>query len=104
MTSNGILQIAIFFLVILALTKPLGIFMARLFDGKRTFLHPVLRPFEVLTYKLCGVHENDEQPWTRYTASLLAFSVLSFLFVYGLQRLQGILPLNPQGFNAGNVT
>src|SRR5580692_8968754 len=99
MTSNGILQIAIFFLVILALTKPLGIFMARLFDGKRTFLHPVLRPFEVLTYKLVGVKEDSEQRWTHYAASLLAFSVFSFLFVYALQRLQGMLPFNPQGFN-----
>jgi K+-transporting ATPase ATPase A chain len=104
MTSNGILQIVFFFLVILALTKPVGIFMARLFDGKRTFLHPVLRPFEVLTYKLVGVKEDCEQRWTRYTASLLAFSVFSFLFVYALQRLQGVLPFNPQGFNATNVT
>src|SRR6201996_8378720 len=104
MTQNGLLQILIYFGIVLALTKPMGLFMARLFDGKRTFLHPVLRPLEILTYKLIGVNEGTEQRWTQYTASLLAFSIFSFLFVYALQRLQGILPLNPQGFNAGSVS
>ena len=103
MTPNGILQIVVYFLIILALTKPIGVFMARLFEGKRTFAHPVLRPLEVLTYKMAGIKEETEQRWTTYTASLLAFSVVSFLFVYLLQRLQGILPFNPQGFNASNV-
>ncbi|HEY3939026.1 MAG TPA: potassium-transporting ATPase subunit KdpA [Bryobacteraceae bacterium] len=101
MTPNGVLQIVIYFLVILALTKPVGAFMARLFEGKRTFLHPVVRPLEVLTYKLVGVAEQTEQRWTQYTASLLAFSIFSVLFVYLLQRLQGVLPLNPQSFGAG---
>ena len=100
MTQNGILQIVVYFLIILALTKPSALFMARLFEGKRTFLHPVLRPLETLTYKLVGVNERTEQRWTQYTASLLAFSIFSFLFVYLLQRLQGALPLNPQGFDA----
>lgn len=104
MTANGIFQISVFFLVILALTKPVGIFMARLFEGKRTFLHPMLQPFETLTLRAIGVSKNTEQRWTQYTASLLAFSVFSFLFVYVLQRLQGFLPLNPQGFSATNVT
>ncbi len=103
MTSNGILQILVFFLIILALTKPVGLFMAGLFEGKKTFLHPVLRPLEVLSYKLIGVKENTEQRWTQYTASLLAFSIFSFLFVYALQRLQGFLPFNPQGFNHTQV-
>src|SRR3984893_6874238 len=98
MTSIGILQIAAFFGLILLVTKPLGLFMSRLFQGERTFLHPVMRPLEVLVYKLCGVREDDEQRWTRYAASLLSFSIFSFLFVYGLLRLQGLLPLNPQGF------
>ncbi len=98
MTSNGILQILIFLLIIFALTKPMGTFMAALFEGKRTFLHPVMRPVELLLYKLIGVTETAEQRWSQYTASLLAFSVFGFLFVYLLQRLQGILPLNPQGF------
>ncbi|MFL6450207.1 MAG: potassium-transporting ATPase subunit KdpA [Bryobacteraceae bacterium] len=104
MTAYGILQIAMFFLLILALTKPAGVFMARLFEGKRTFLHFLCRPTEVLCYKVIGVHEETEQRWTQYAASLLAFSVFSFLFVYLLQRLQGILPFNPQGFNSTNVT
>jgi K+-transporting ATPase ATPase A chain len=104
MTPNGLLQIAIYFLIILAVAKPMGVFMAKLFEGKRTFLHPVLRPVETLAYKLVGVNEVTEQRWTQYTASLLAFSIFSFLFVYLLQRLQGILPLNPQGFGASQTT
>ena len=104
MTTNGILQIAVYFLVILALAKPMGSFMAALFEGKRTFLHPVIRPLEVLAYKLIGVNEKTEQRWTQYTAALLAFSIFSFLFVYLLQRLQGFLPFNPQGFSGKLVT
>ena len=104
MTPNGILQIVVYFLIILALTKPMGVFMARLFEGKRTFAHPVLRPLEALTYKMAGIKEDTEQRWTTYTASLLAFSIVCFLFVYLLQRLQGILPFNPRGFNAALVT
>ncbi|MGH9693472.1 MAG: potassium-transporting ATPase subunit KdpA, partial [Bryobacteraceae bacterium] len=103
MTPNGVLQIVVYFLIILTLTKPLGVFMARLFNGQRTFLHPLLRPFEVWTYRLAGVDERTEQRWTQYTASLLAFSIFSFLFVYLLERLQGVLPLNPQGFGATQV-
>ena len=103
MTSIGVLQILLFFGIILGLTKPVGLFMSRLFQGERTFLHPLLRPLEVVIYKICGVREKDEQRWTHYTASVLAFSLLSFLFVYVLQRMQGILPLNPQGFGAGQV-
>jgi K+-transporting ATPase ATPase A chain len=103
MTSIGILQILLFFGIILVLTKPVGLFMSRLFQGERTFLHPVLRPLEAGIYKICGVRERDEQTWTHYTASVLAFSLLSFLFVYALMRLQGLLPLNPQGFGAGQV-
>ncbi len=104
MTGNGIFQIVVFFLIVLALTKPVGLFLARLFEGKRTFLHPILRPVEVVSYKLIGVSEGGEQRWTEYAASLIAFSVFSFVFVYLLQRLQGVLPLNPQGFNGTNVT
>jgi K+-transporting ATPase ATPase A chain len=103
-TSNGVLQIVVFFLIILALAKPMGVFMARLFEGKRTFLHPILRPLEVASYKIIGIREDAEQRWTQYAASLIAFSILSFAFVYLLQRLQGILPLNPQGFNGTNVS
>jgi len=103
MTSIGILQIALFLGLIVVCTKPLGSFMARLFEGERTFLHPMFRWLEVLTYKVSGIHEDVEQKWTHYTASLLSFSIFSFLILYLLQRLQGFLPFNPQGFNASNV-
>ena len=104
MTSIGILQILVFFGLILLVTKPVGLFMSRLFQGERTFLHPVLRPVEVLVYKLCGVREDEEQRWTQYTASLLASASSRFLFPYALMRLQGLLPLNPQGFGASQVS
>ncbi len=100
MTSNGLLQIGAYFLVILALTKPMGIFLARLFQGERTFLHPVLRPLERLIYRLAGVRQDVEQRWTEYAASLLSFSFFSFLSVYAIERLQALLPLNPAGMSA----
>src|ERR1700676_5353078 len=103
MTSIGVLQIAIFFGLILICTKPLGAFMANVFEGRRTFLHPALRWLEVLTYKVIGVQEEVEQRWTQYTAALLSFSVFGFLFTYLIQRAQGFLPFNPQHFNASNV-
>ena len=78
--------------------------MARVFEGQRTFLHPVLRWLEVLTYKAAGVQEDVEQRWTHYTASLLSFSIFGFLLTYLLQRAQGFLPFNPQDFNASNVS
>jgi len=98
MTSMGLLQIFLFFLIILALTKPVGAFMARLFEGERTFLHPVVRPLERLVYKLSGVDESDEQHWTHYAGSLLAFSLAGILLTYLILRIQGMLPFNPQGF------
>jgi potassium-transporting ATPase potassium-binding subunit len=104
MTSMGILQILVFFGLILLVTKPVGLFMSRLFQGGRTFLHPIFRPIEVLVYKVCGVREDHEQRWTQYAASLLAFSLFAFLFPYALMRLQGLLPLNPQGFGASQVS
>jgi potassium-transporting ATPase potassium-binding subunit len=103
MTANGLLNIAIYFLVLLAITKPLGVYMANLFEGKRTFLHPVLRPVEKLIYRLCGIQEDAEQRWTQYTASLIAFSLVSFLFVYAIQRLQRILPFNPMHFGTAQA-
>lgn len=104
MTSLGILQIALFFGLILVCTKPLGAFMARLFEGQRTFLHPLFRWLEVLTYKVIGVKEDVEQRWTQYTASLLSFSIFGFLLVYFIQRAQAYLPFNPQNFGTPNVT
>ena len=78
--------------------------MAKVFDGHRTFLHPVLRWLEVLTYRVIGVKEDVEQRWTHYTASLLSFSIIGFLLTYLIQRAQAFLPLNPQGFGGGQVT
>src|SRR5262245_20822897 len=99
MTSIGVYQIVAFFLLILAITKPLGVFMARVFEGERTFLHSLLRPLERLIYRLSGVREDVEQHWTGYAGALLAFSIAKFVFTYVIQRLQGVLPLNPQGFS-----
>ena len=104
MTTIGIAQIVIYFLLLLAITKPMGLFMARLFQGERTFLHPVLRPLERIIYRVCGVREETEQRWTQYTASLLSFSIFSFLFAYVIQRAQGYLPLNPQNFGTPVMT
>ena len=74
MAMSGIGYIVVYFLVLLALTKPLGLFMAHVFEGERTFLHPLLRPLERLVYRLCGIREDSEQRWTQYAASILAFS------------------------------
>jgi K+-transporting ATPase ATPase A chain len=98
MSALGILHIAVYFVLILVITKPLGAYMARVFQGQRTFLHPLLRPVERLIYRLVGVREDAEQRWTQYAASVIAFSVASFLFVYLIQRLQGYLPFNPMHF------
>src|SRR5881296_3117326 len=103
MTLLGIVQIVVFFLIVLALTKPVGVFMHRVFEGHRTFLHPVLRPIERLMYWLGGVREDVEQTWVRYAASLISFSTFCFLFPYVLQRLQGVLPLNPMHFSTGQA-
>jgi len=99
MTSLGIAQILVYFLLVLAITKPIGTFMYRVFEGERTFLHPIFRPLERLIYLVGGVREDEEQSWVRYSASMISLSIFSFLFVYLLQRLQGHLPLNPMGFS-----
>src|SRR3984893_3717410 len=104
MTSTGILQIALFFGLVLVFIKPLGAYMARIFEGQRTFMHPALRWLELLTYKLIGVREEVEQRWTHYTASLLSYSIFGFLIVYLLQRARAYLPFNPQNFGTPNVS
>src|SRR5499426_2366009 len=96
MTFNGWLQILFFFALILAVTKPLGVFMARLFNRQRTFLDPVLRPVERLVYRLTGVDERREMRWTEYAWAMLLFSVVSVVVVYAMQRLQAWLPFNPE--------
>jgi K+-transporting ATPase ATPase A chain len=98
MTTNGWLQIGLFFVVLLAVTKPLGVFMARVFAGEKTFLDPVLRPLERLLYRLCGVDEKTEMDWKEYTVSMLLFSGVSMALLYLIERVQQWLPLNPQHF------
>jgi K+-transporting ATPase ATPase A chain len=102
MTMNGWLQIAFFLLLVLAVTKPLGIFMARVFNRDKTFLDPVLRPVEKLIYRTTGVDENHEMAWTEYAVAMLLFSVVSLLVLYAMQRVQGFLPFNPQKLGAVN--
>ena len=101
MTPAGAMQIALYLGALVALAWPLGIFMARAYSGERTWLSPVLEPIERLVYRVAGVDRNSEQTWKQYTAAALTFSLVGFAVVYALQRLQGHLPLNPQGF--GNV-
>jgi len=98
MTLNGFLQLGIYILVLLALTKPLGVYMTKVFSGERIFLGRIFGPLERLIYRICRIDEHEEQHWTTYTAAMLMFSLAGLLVLYGLQRLQYYLPLNPQGF------
>ena len=95
MTSQALLQVVLYIAVLVALAKPLGIFMANVYEGRRTFLSPVLRPVERLVYHVAGIDEEREVDWKRYTLGMLLFNLVGVLFVYLLQRLQGLLPLNP---------
>lgn len=96
MTFNGWLQILVFIAIIVALAKPVGIFITRVFNGERTFLHPALRPVEGSIYRLTGVDEKREMHWSEYAVAMLLFSLVSMLLLYLIQRLQGYLPFNPQ--------
>ncbi|HVZ69395.1 MAG TPA: potassium-transporting ATPase subunit KdpA [Rhizomicrobium sp.] len=96
MTANGWIQIAIFSLIVIAITKPFGAYITAVFEGGRTFLSPILRPLERLIYAICRVREDEEQHWTVYGVAVLAFSLAGFLSLYALQRLQAMLPFNPQ--------
>lgn len=102
MTLAGWLQIILFSLIILGLTKPMGLFMARVFEGERTWLDPVFGPIERLCYKLMGVDAKKDMKWTTYALAMLAFSVVTLAFTYALLRLQGMLPFNPMGFSTAN--
>jgi K+-transporting ATPase ATPase A chain len=102
MTANGWFQIFLFFALVLLVTKPLGKFMTRVFNRERTFLDRVLGPIERLIYKITWVDEKHEMGWKEYCISMLLFSAVSMLVLYGLERLQGFLPLNPQKFGAVN--
>ena len=100
MTLNGLLQIALFCVLVILMTKPLGAFMTRVFAGDNTFLTPVLRPVERLIYRISGVNHREEQHWSIYAISMLLFNAAGFALLYALLRLQDLLPLNPRGFGA----
>ena len=98
MTLIGWFQIILFFGLILALTKPFGTFMYRVFEGEKTWLTPIFRPLEKLVYKIGGIKEDEEMPWTTYTLAMLLFSVVTLVFTYAVLRWQAFLPLNPMHF------
>src|SRR5580658_2617790 len=97
MLSNSIDQLAVYFILMTAISVPLGLYMARVFSHEHTFLDPVLSPIERLIYKICGINPEVEMGWAGYAISMLAFSLVSMIFLYALQRLQYYLPLKPQG-------
>jgi len=103
MTFNGWLQILLFFVLILLVTKPLGVFMTQVFSGERNFLSIILRPVERIIYRLTGVDEKREMRWAEYAAAIVWFSVVSGVVLYLIQRLQGVLPFNPQGLAGVDV-
>jgi K+-transporting ATPase ATPase A chain len=98
MTLLGWLQIGLMVAAVALLVKPLGLYMASVFEGRRNFLTPVLGPVEALFYGVAGVDRNREQGWLGYTLAMLAFSIAGFLALFGILRFQDLLPLNPQGF------
>jgi K+-transporting ATPase ATPase A chain len=100
MTANGVFQFVVFFGVLLALVKPLGAYMARVYEGRPTLLHRLLGSIERLTYRTAGIHPDEEMGWKTYAITLLLFNVAGMLLLYGLQRLQGWLPFNPQALGA----
>ncbi len=100
MTANGYLQLAFYVVVLIALAKPLGAYMARIYEGQPALLNRVGAPFERVLYKVCGIDPEREMRWTEYAVAAMAFNILGLLVVYALQRLQGWLPLNPQDLPA----
>jgi len=100
MTANGWIQFAIYSAILLVSTKPVGIYLARVFEGERTLLSPVLRPIERLTYRFCGVRSDAEMNWREYAFAMLGFSAVTLVLTYAFARLQSMLPWNPQHFAA----
>ena len=98
MTANGCFQIGFYLVVIFLLTKPVGIFMTRVFNREKTFLDPFLRPIERVVYRLTGVDEKHEMRWTEYAIAMLLFSGVSMALLYLIERTQKWLPFNPQKF------
>jgi K+-transporting ATPase ATPase A chain len=97
MSANGWLQFVIFCLILLASVRPVGLYLARVLEGQRTWLDPLLRPIERLIYKLCSVNAKEEMNWREYAFAVLGFSAVSMLLTYAIERLQAVLPFNPQG-------
>src|SRR6201982_3274990 len=100
MTANGWLQILLFLVLVFLVTKPIGIFLTRVFNREKTFMDPVLFPIERLLYRVTGVDEEHEMRWTEYAIAMLLFSLVSMIVLYLMQRLQAYLPFNPQKFGA----
>ena len=100
MTLNGILQIAFYLVVLVLAVKPLGIFMARVYQRERTFLDPIFGPLERFIYRLAGINPDEEFDWKENAIAMLVFNFAGLLVVYALQRLQQFFPLNPQGMTA----
>ena len=98
--TNAIVQVGLFFIIVTLLSVPLGLYMARVFNDEKTFMDPVLRPLEKLIYRVCGIHPATEMTWFEYAISMLLFSMAGMLLLYAIQRLQQILPFNPQGMGA----
>lgn len=103
MSTNGILQILVYFVVLLLTVKPVGTYIAKVFAGERTFLSPVLGWLERITYRLLGIDPEQDMRWTQYAGAMLMFSVVSIIATYAMLRLQGMLPLNPQHFGADRM-
>ena len=104
MTLHGVLQVALYIGIVTGLIKPLGLYMARVFNGERTLLDPLLGPLERLVYRLSGINPRQEQHWTAYTAAMLFFNLAGMVVLYALQRLQHLLPLNPQALGPSRRT
>src|SRR5580704_10169251 len=96
MTANGWLQFVVFFAVLLLLMRPLGLYIARVLEGEKTFLDPLLRPIERLLYRACGIQADQEMSWQQYSVAMLIFSFVSLLLTYLIERVQYFLPWNPQ--------
>ncbi len=100
MTGNDIVQLVLYFVVLWLLAKPLGVYMAQVYEGQPSGLDRVLGPVERLFYRICGIKRDEEMSWKTYASAVLVFSAAGFLFTYFLQRVQGLFPLNPQKFSA----
>jgi len=100
MTANGVLQLVLYLVVLLALAKPLGAYMARVYEGRPCGLDRALGWLERLVYRLSGVRPDEEMGWKTYAVTMLLFNLAGMLVLYGLQRVQGVLPLNPEKLGA----